>query len=97
MVSERLNNKQVFEKTVWYADEKFDRVAKDAIDKQVRRLVLTMKCIEASGREPLDKIERYVIRAFGTAEFMYYGLDKRELMILVEKEKSNDKGRKGNK
>lgn len=97
MISERLNNKQVFEKTKWYADEKFDRLSKDTIDKQVRRLVLTMKCIEASGREPLEKIERQVIRSFETAEFMYYGLDKEQLKALVEKEKSNDKGRKRNK
>lgn len=97
MVSEKLNNRQVFEKTKWYADEAFDKVSKDVIDKHVRRLVLAMKCIEASGREPLDKIERRVIRSFETAEFMYYGLGERELRMLVEREESNAKGRKGNK
>lgn len=93
-VSEKLNNREVFRKTNWYADESFDRMSKDVIDKHVRRLVLAMKCIEASGREPLDKIERCVIRAFETAEFMYYGLDERELRMLVEREDSNVKGRK---
>lgn len=97
MVSDRLNDRQVFKQTDWYADERFDKVSGDAIAKQVRRLVLTMKCIEASGREPLDKIERRVIRAFEQAEFLYYGLDKHELMTVVEREKANDKGRKGNK
>lgn len=97
MVSEMLNNRQVFEKTKWYADESFDKMSKDVIDKHVRKLVLAMKCIEASGREPLDKIERRVIRAFETAEFMYYGLSERELKVLVEREESNAKGRKGNK
>ena len=97
MISERLNDRQVFTKTKWYADESFDRLSKDVIDKHVRKLVLAMKCIEASGREPLEKIERQVIRAFGTAEFMYYGLDKRELKILVEREEKNAKGRERNK
>lgn len=97
MVSEILNNKPLFGKTNWYADESFDMVSKDVIDKHVRRLVLAMKCIEASGREPLDKIERRVIRSFQTAEFMYYGLDERELRLLVEREESNAKGRKRNK
>ena len=96
MISEKLNNRQVFESTKWYADESFDKTSKDVIDKHVRRLVLAMKCIEASGREPLDKIERRVIRAFETAEFMYYGLDKRELKMLVEREENNAKGRKRN-
>ena len=97
MISDKLNDRQVFEKTKWYADESFDRLSKDVIDKHVRKLVLAMKCIEASGREPMDKIERRVIRAFETAEFMYYGLDKRELKILVEREEKNAQGRKGNK
>lgn len=96
-VSEKLNNRQVFEATKWYADEAFDKMSKDVIDKRVRELVLAMKCIEASGREPMDKIERRVIRAFETAEFMYYGLDKRELKILVEREEKNAKGRERNK
>jgi hypothetical protein len=98
MVSEILNGKPLFDsKTNWYTDENFDKMSKDVIDKHVRRLVLAMKCIEASGREPLDKIERRVIRAFQTAEFMYYGLDERELRILVEREEANVKGRKGSK
>ena len=97
MVSEMLNNRQVFDKTKWYADESFDKMSKDVIDKHVRKLVLAMKCIEASGREPLDKIERRVIRAFEAAEFMYYGLSERELRLLVEREDANVKGRKGNK
>ena len=97
MVSERLNDREVFKKSDWFSDEKFDKVAGDAISKQVRKLVLLMKCVEASGREPLDKVERRVIRAFEQAEFLYYGLDKHELMQIVERENANVKGRNGNK
>ena len=77
--------------------EKFDKVAEKAIEKHVRRLVLTMKFAEESGRMPLDKAERCVIRAFGKAEMMYYGLDKQGLMAVIERERANAEGRKRNK
>lgn len=93
LVSERLNNRQVFPKTSWFSDEKYDKVAVQAITKHVRRLVLTMKCAELSGRMPLDKAERCVIRAFEKAEMLYYGLSEQELKELIEREESNAKGR----
>lgn len=97
LVSERLSKCEVFPKTNWFADEKYDKTSELAINKQVRKVVLLMKCIEESGRMPLDKTERCVIRAFKKAEMLYYGLSKHELMELVGKEESNDKGRKRNR
>ena len=96
-VSKRLNNREVFPKTNWFADEKYDKVAELAIRKQVRRLVLLMKCAEVSGRMPLDKAERCVIRAFENAEMLYYGLTEQELKDIVRREESNAKGRERNK
>ena len=93
-VSKRLNNREVFPKTNWFADEKFDKTSELAINKQVRKVVLLMKCIEEM---PMDKTERCVIRAFEKAEMLYYGLTKHELMELVGREESNDKGRKRNR
>jgi len=96
LVSERLYNREVLPNTWRLSGETFDKVAEKAIEKHVRRVVLTMKFAELSGRMSLDKAERCVIRAFGKAEMMYYGLDKQELMSVVEKEKANAKGRKRN-
>ena len=96
-VSHRLNNREVFPKTNWFADEKFDKTSELAINKQVRKVVLLMKCIEESGRMPMDKTERCVIRAFEKAEMLYYGLSKHELMEIVGREESNAKGRARNK
>lgn len=96
LVSERLYNREVLPKTWRVSGETFDKVAEKAIEKHVRRVVLTMKFAELSGRMSLDKAERCVIRAFGKAEMMYYGLDKQELMSVIEKEKANAKGRKRN-
>lgn len=95
-VSEKLNNREVFPKTSWFSDEKYDKTSEMAINKQVRRLVLLMRCIEESGRMPLDKTERCVIRAFEKAEMLYYGLTTEELRELVGAEERNVKGRKGN-
>lgn len=96
LVSERLNNREVFPKTNWFSGEKYDKVTELAINKQVRRVVLLMKCAEVSGRMPLDKAERCVIRAFEKAEMLYYGLTDEEVKKLVEREESNAKGRKRN-
>ena len=96
-MSRQQNNKEVFPKTNWFTDEKFDKTSELAINKQVRRVVLLMKCIEESGRMPMDKTERCVIRAFEKAEMLYYGLSKHELMEIVGKEQSNDKGRARNR
>lgn len=95
-VSEKLNNREVFPKTSWFSDEKYDKTSELAINKQVRRLVLLMRCIEESGRMPLDKTERCVIRAFEHAEMLYYGLTSEELKELVESEGRNAKGRARN-
>ena len=96
-VSERLNNREVFPKTNWFANEAYDKVAEKAINKHVRRLVLTMKFAELSGRMPLDKAERCVIRAFENAEMLFYGLNKEALMSVIELENTNAKGRERNK
>lgn len=96
LVSERLNNREVFPKTNWFSGEKYDKVTELAINKQVRRVVLLMRCAEISGRMPLDKAERCVIRAFEKAEMLYYGLSDEEIKKLVEREESNAKGRKRN-
>ena len=45
-VSEKLNNRQIFPKTSWFSDEKYDKTSELAINNQVRRLVLLMRCIE---------------------------------------------------
>ena len=92
-VSEKLNNREVFPKTNWFSDERYDKTSELAINKQVRKLVLLMRCIEESGRMPLDKTERCVIRAFENAEMLYYGLTTAELKELVESEERNVKGR----
>ena len=96
-VSKSLNKRELFEKTKWFADEKYDPVAQRVIDKHVRRLVLLMKVIEEKGMMPLDKIERCVVRAFEKAEYLYYGLGEHEIMQVVKMERENDKGRKGNR
>ena len=96
MVSERLNNREVFPKTQWFSGETYDKTSELAINKQVRRLVLLMRCVEASGRMPMDKTERCVIRAFEKAEMLYCGLTVEELKEIVGREVSNAKGRKGN-
>lgn len=96
-VSKRLNNREVFPKTNWFANEEYDKVAEKAIDKHVRRLVLTMVCAHLSGRMSLDKAERCVIRAFERYEMWYYGLNEEELKQVIEKENANAQGRKGNK
>ena len=96
-VSEKLNNREVFPKTSWFSDERYDKTSELAINKQVRRLVLLMRCIEESGRMPLEKSERCVIRAFEKAEMLYYGLSRQDLKELIGREENNVKGRKGNK
>lgn len=95
-VSKRLNNREVFPKTNWFADEKYDKVAEKAINKHVRRLVLTMKCADESGRMSLDKAERCVIKAFERYEMLYYGMSLKDLKKQIEWEESNAKGRKRN-
>ena len=87
-VSERLNNKEVFPKTNWFADEKFNEEAERAIDKLVSRLVITMRMADLTGKMPIDKCERCVIRAFERAEMLYYGADIAELMKIIEREKN---------
>lgn len=96
-VSESLNKREVFPKTNWFADEVYDKTSELAINKQVRKVVLLMRCIEESGRMPMEKTERCVIRAFEKAEMLYYGLSKHELMEIVGREESNDKGRTRNR
>ena len=95
MISERLNNREVLPKTNWFSDEKYDAATERAINKHVRRLVITMRMAELTGRMPLDKCERCVIRAFEKAEMLYCGLDIKQLMDVVEMEKKNDKGHVG--
>lgn len=92
MVHEKLQNRDVF-KQVFLPDMKFDQDARDILDKCVRRVVLAMKSIEADGVQTREEIERYVIRAFGQAEYLYYGLDEHELMTVLDMEKKNDKAR----
>ena len=95
-VSEFLNNRRVFE-SEWMLDEKYDLQTKKMVDDLVDRLVLVMKIADANKVMELDAIERMVIRAFRAAEYKYYGLNNEQLMIVVEMEKRNAKGRKGNK
>lgn len=92
MVHDKLQNRDVFKQT-FYSDIKFNQDAKDLIDKCVRRLVLAMKSIEADGIESREQIEKYVIRAFEQAEYLYYGLDEHELMTVLDLEKKNEKAR----
>lgn len=95
-VSEFLNNRRVFE-SEWMLDEKYELRTKKMVDDLVDRLVLVMKIADANGLMELDKIERMVVRAFRAAEYKYYGLNKNQLRIVVEMEKKNAQGRKGNK
>lgn len=92
MVHEKLQNRDVLEQA-FFPDVKFNQDAKDLIDKCVRRLVLAMKSIEADGVETREQIEKYVITAFGQAEYLYYGLSEHELMTVLDLEKKNDKAR----
>lgn len=92
MVQDKLENRRVLEQ-VFSPDMRFNQDAKDLIDKCVRRLVLAMKSIEADGVESREQIEKYVIRAFGNAEYLYYGLSEHELMTVLDLEKKNDKAR----
>lgn len=96
MVSEFLNNRMVCE-SEWMLDEKYDVQTKAMVDELVDRLVLVMRIAESNDRMELDAIERMVIRAFRAAEYKYYGLNAEQLRMVVEMEKRNAKGRKGNK
>lgn len=96
MVSEFLNNRMVFE-SEWMLDEGYDLQTKSMVDNLVDRLVLVMKIAEANERMELDAIERMVVRAFRAAEYKYYGLNKEQLAMVVEMEKRNAEGRKGNR
>ena len=96
-VSKRLNDREVFPKVNWFANEKYDAATERAISKHVRRVVLTMMFAHLSGRQTVDKSERCVIRAFERAEMLFYGLNKDELMQVIEMENNNVKGRKGSK
>lgn len=92
MVQDKLQNRSVLEQA-FVPDIRFNQDAKDLIDKCVRRLVLAMKSIEADGIETREQIEKYVIHAFGQAEYLYYGLSEHELMTVLDLEKKNDKAR----
>lgn len=92
MVHDKLYNKEVLGQA-FFPDVKFNQDAKDLIDKCVRRLVLAMKSIEADGIESREQIENYVIRAFGQAECLYFGLSDEELATVLDMEKKNDKAR----
>lgn len=96
MVSEFLNKRMVYEGD-WMFDEKYDLQTKAMVDELVDRLVLVMRIAETNDRMELDAIERMVIRAFRAAEYKYYGLNAEQLRMVVEMEKRNAKGRKGNK
>lgn len=96
MVSEFLNNRRVFE-SEWMLDERYDLQTKSMVDSLVDRLVLVIKVADANGVMELDAIERMVVKAFRAAEYKYYGLNAEQLKMVVEMEKRNAKGRKGNK
>lgn len=96
MVSEVLNNKKVFE-SEWMLDELYDPQIKSMIDTLVDRLVFVMRLADVDDRMPIAKVERLVVRAFRRAESKYYGLDKKQLEMIHEMRKANDKGRKRNK
>lgn len=96
MVSEFLNNRRVFE-SEWMLDERYDLQIKSMVDNLVDRLVLVIKVADANGVMELDAIERMVVKAFRAAEYKYYGLSKEQLKMVVEMEKRNAKGRKGNR
>lgn len=96
MVSEFLNNRRVFE-SEWMLDERYDLQTKSMVDSLVDRLVLVIKVADANGVMELDAIERMVVKAFRAAEYKYYGLSKEQLKMVVEMEKRNAEGRKGNR
>ena len=96
MVSEFLNNRRVYG-SEWMIDEKYDVKTKAIVDALVDRIVLVMKIADMNKTMELDAIERMVVRAFRAAEYKYYGLNMDQLRMVVEMEKRNAKGRKGNK
>lgn len=95
MISERLRERPIYKDgNKSDSDSRYDREGKALIDKEVRKLVLLMRGLEVNGVMNRDQIENCVLHAFEHAEYLYYGLGEHELMMVVDKEISNDKGRK---
>lgn len=91
MISEKLKARLVY---VERPESIFDAEGKALINKAVRKLVLLMRSLEVHGIMTREQIEDCVLTAFENAEYLYYGLGERELMMIVDKEIANDKGRK---
>ena len=97
MISEDLRKRALF-KARWETDHAriHDPEAKALINRAVRKVVMLMAGLEAHGVMTREQIENCVIHEFEKAEHLYYGLQKHELMLAVDREVANDKGRKGN-
>lgn len=97
MISEKLKERPVY-KERWETDHerKHDTQGKALINKEVRKLVLLMRSLEVHGLMTREQIENCVLEAFENAEYLYYGLGEHELMMIVDKEIANDKGRRRN-
>lgn len=91
MISEKLKARLVY---VERPESIFDAEGKALINKVVRKLVLLMRSLEVHGIMTREQIEDCVLTAFENAEYLYYGLGEHELMMIVDKEIANDKGRK---
>ena len=94
MISEKLKARLVY---VERPESIFDAEGKALINKVVRKLVLLMGSLEVHGIMTREQIEDCVLTAFENAEYLYYGLGEHELMMIVDKEIANDKGRKRNR
>lgn len=93
MISEKLKYRLVY---VERPASRFDAEGKALINKAVRKLVLLMRSLEVHGLMTREQIENCVLEAFENAEYLYYGLGEHELMMIVDKEIANDKGRRRN-
>lgn len=98
MISEKLKARVLY-KDRWETDaeRRHDAEGKALIHRAVRKLVLLMRSLEVHGIMTREQIENCVIHAFEQAEYLYYGLSEHELMMIVDKEIANDKGRKRNR
>ncbi len=95
MISEKLRVRVVYkDRFETDAERRHDAQGKALINRAVRKLVLLMRGLELHGVMTREQIENCVIRAFETAEYLYYGLSEHELMAVIDREVANDKGRK---
>lgn len=97
MISEILKQKALLGDRAEAQERVRDPEAKALIRRAVRKLVMLMVALERYGALTRGQVEDCVLRELEYAEYLYYGLQEDELMLAVDKEIKNDKGRKRNR